>query len=326
MTRDKKNGLTWGALPLGASDLVRAEWAADGRSFFVLTSSGVLRCIAYPSLQELRKINLQQRCQTFGFCKLGLLVTLEPLQEIWIVDPDTFAVVKRLGITQLEKVLTGPSLVVAYVFSRDSGYFTASTGLPIRINLEDGTLAAMTTSRDPAVKGWMPSGFGSAALSPDGKWLFGEGGPLLRFRIDGTSLILDGRSHRGVGSGHRTGICVSPDSQWVCLPTGGGNDGLLYGTYVYHSTDLSQPAFDLKQGAYPNLVGFDPAGKRVFTQSFSHPLMVFDHNGTKLSEHTLVPVREPYHAKQYAAHPVDGNALLLRTTDKLLLVEFTSAD
>src|SRR5262249_62286650 len=124
-------------------------WAADGKSFFALTNSGVLRRVGYPDLKELRKVDFKQDCHDLGFCKFGLLVTLGQLQEIWIVDPDTLAVVRRFGISQLLKILTGPKFGIAYVFCREGDRFSDGADLPVRVNLEDGTVAAMTQARDP---------------------------------------------------------------------------------------------------------------------------------------------------------------------------------
>jgi hypothetical protein len=339
-TRNKGNGLTWAILPLGTPAareplsrpdpffqtpfVAGAGWAADGRSFFVLTRPGVLRRIGYPDLKEVRKVDFKQDCHALGFCKFGLLITLGQRQEIWIVNPDTLAVVKRFGVSQLLKALTGPTLGIAYVFCREEGPFNAEAGLPFRLDLEDGTFAAMRPARDPAVRQGFPwAGFGYPALSPDGKWLFADGGALLRYRIDGTTLTLDAASHTGMGGGHKEGICVSPDSQWVCFPNGGGNDGLNYATYVYRTADLSRPAFILHQGAYPEVVGYDPAGQRLFSQNYDLPLIVFDANGTKRGEHKFGSVSGSHNVKQYAGHPTDGRGLLVRTNESLLLVEFT---
>src|SRR5262249_16538100 len=111
-TRKEEDGLTWAILPLGtdaagqpqprpnpiqAPRVAGACWAADGRSFFALTSAGVLRRVSYPDLKEMRKVDFKQDCDDLGSCKFGLLVTLRQLQEIWIVNPDTLAVVRRFG-------------------------------------------------------------------------------------------------------------------------------------------------------------------------------------------------------------------------------------
>src|SRR5262249_5505042 len=226
------------------------------------------------------------------------------------------------------RALTGPDLGIAYVICREGDRFISpGAGWPVRVNLEDGTLAAMTDARDPNLPQHFHWGsFEYAALSPDGKWLFADGGALVRYRIEDTKLTLDATSHVGMGGGAKLGICVSPDSQWVCFPTGGGNDGLLYGTYVYRADDLSRPAFTLKQGAYPMIVGFDPVGKHVLSQDSQPPLMVFDQNGTKRGEYKFGTIRGSHDVKQYAPHPKDGRSLLLRSNEHLLLVEFAEAE
>src|SRR5262249_6874957 len=211
---------------------------------------------------------------------------LGQLQEIWVVDPDTLAVVKHFGLSQLMRALTGPDLGVAYVLCRESGFVAQGAVLPVRVNLEDGTFAALTLVHPEGVRPTRRGiNFEYAALSPDGKWLFADDGRLVRCRVDDLTLTLDASSREGMGGGHKAGICVSPDSQWVCFPTGGGNDGLNYATYVYRTADLSRPAFTLRQGAYPEIVGYDSAGQRLFSQNYQHPLLVFDLNGTRRGEY-----------------------------------------
>jgi hypothetical protein len=226
-----------------------------------------------------------------------------------------------MGVGELQKALTGPDLTVAYAFCRTAQF--GDPGLPMRVNLEDGTIAEMHLERSDASRRFIAlGGFGFPALAPNGQWLFTDGGHLLRYSIDGLKLTLDASSHAGMGNGHKAGVCVSPDSRWVCFPTGGGNDGLNYATYVYRTEDLSRPAFTLHQGAYPEIVGFDRAGKRIFSQNYDHALLVFDQNGTKRSEHKFAGVGGSHNIRDYAARPTDGRALLLRTNDALLLIEF----
>jgi hypothetical protein len=212
----------------------------------------------------------------------------------------------------------------SYIFTQDRDDF--GDGAPVRLELEDGTFTPLT----PAVATGLPNqfvrhrGFEWPALSPDGKWLFADGGRLLRYRIGGTTLTLDAATREDMGSGHKEGICVSPDSQWVCFPTGGGNDGAGYGTYIYRIADMSKPACLLKQDAYPEIVGSDPVSQRIFTQNYDHPLMVYDHTGKNLGTYRLGTISGSHNIKQYAAHPTDGRSLLLRTSQHLVLVEFAN--
>ncbi len=76
----------------------------------------------------------------------------------------------------------------------------------------------------------------------------------------------------------------------------------------------------LASGAYPRIVGFDPAGKRFFAQNHDFPLIVFGQDGTKSKEYRL-EVPGGQHVWQYAMHPNDGRGLLLRTDNALILIE-----
>ena len=110
----------------------------------------------------------------------------------------------------------------------------------------------------------------------------------------------------------------------MCFPTGGGNDGLNYGTYVYRTSDLSRPAFTMKQGAYPEIVGYDPVSKQFFSQNYDTPLLVFDVNGTKRGAHKFGQITGSHNIRQYAPHPKDGVGLLVRSKEELVVAQFTA--
>ena len=60
---------------------------------------------------------------------------------------------------------------------------------------------------------------------------------------------------------------------------GAGN----YSTFVYAVDNLKKPAFTLATGAYPTLVGFDPAARLVYAQNFDKQLIVYSDTALKLS-------------------------------------------
>jgi hypothetical protein len=171
-------------------------------------------------------------------------------------------------------------------------------------------------------------GLAAPVITPDGKYLFARGGieQLFRFRIDAKTqaLAIDESSQR-IAQGRIEEICVSPDSLYVCLPSGGGNPRGLnnhpevraYSTYVYPVTRINEPAFVLEQGAYPTAVGFDPKGGLVYGQNRSHQLILFTPTGVKQREYTFGQARR---VRQFLVHP-EGRKLLLLTEDKLFLVE-----
>src|SRR5262249_39535287 len=98
-----------------------------------------------------------------------------------------------------------------------------------------------------------------------------------------------------IGMGTMTGVCVSPDSKWVCLPTGGGNRGglpnhpqvKLYSTYIYPVENITRPAFVIHQGPYPTVVAFAPISQRVFSQNVDKSLLVCDMKGQLLQEYDI---------------------------------------
>lgn len=313
--------------PNQQANVVGAAWVAEGGAILSLTRSGLLQRLGYPDLKEQLRLDLKQECTGLAVCKYGLLLTLEQLQELWLVNPETFDVVRRFGVGQLLKAHTGPNLDVAYVFSRVSDKPWGKSSLPFQVNLKDGSIAALTVEggQDAALPpGWTT--WLDAVVSPDGKWLIADSRKLLRYCINGTVLSLVERTQEDLGSGKKHGICLSPDGQWVCSPSGGGLSRIGYATHVYRTADLSRPAFLLKFEAYPQLVGFDPVGQRLFSQSREGALLLFDENGTKRGEYKLPILRGFSEVRQYVAHPTNRRSLLVRTNDALTLVEIAAPE
>jgi hypothetical protein len=166
-----------------------------------------------------------------------------------------------------------------------------------------------------------------AALAPDGGALFVEASPghLVRYRIEGNVLTLADAT-APIANGGRGAVCVSPDGQWVCLPSTDGHEGLAQGLYVHRADDLRQPAFPVQTGAGTYVVAFDPSGGRIYAQNADQPLLLFDINGRPGPE---VPSEAfpdgPHDVIQFLPHP-HGRGLLMVTTESIFLVEFPGAE
>lgn len=242
------------------------------------------------------------------------------------MNPNTFAVVRRIGIGQLLTAHSGPTLDVAYVFSRVSS-LGMQTNLPFLVNLNDGSVAAMTVEGGLTAARQLGSvNLNDAVVSPDGKWLIAENRKLLRYRINGTILSFAERTHEELGAGENRGICISSDGQWVCCPYGAGIRGIGRATHVYRTVDLSRPAFLLRFEEYTHLIGFDPVGKRLFSQNDRSSLLLFDQNGTKRGDYKLPVLQPGTEVRQYVAHPANRRSVLVRTKDALTLVEIATPE
>jgi hypothetical protein len=294
-------------------------WSADGRSFYHLDAdAGVVRRIALQGFQEQARLDVQAPCRWLSPSGEGLLVTLAGKPEVWVVDPDNLQLRSPIECGFATRVVSAPGLAVAFASSGDGPRGSTCSVL----DLKKGSVVRQYSERDfPRF-----TGLGSPVITPDGKYLFTRGGmeQMHRFRIDGPALIFEESSQR-IAQGRIEGICVSPDSQFACLPSGGGNyRGLkdhpetgAYSTYIYPVSNINKPAFFLEQGAYPTAVGFDAKGGLVYGQNGNHQLILFSPTGIKQREYAFPKTRW---VRQFAAHPA-GRRLLLLTQDKLFYVE-----
>jgi S1-C subfamily serine protease len=293
-------------------------WSADGKAFFYLEpQGGVVRRVSFPGLREERVLEVGRRCAWLSVSARGLLVTLAEGEEVWLVEPVTLKVQAAYHIPGVARVESSPALAVAVaVTAREDAAttFDLTTGAPGQVYAGAGFAKRLV--------------FGLAAVSPDGKYLFSRDaeGHLHRFKINGTALVHEQSGPRVAPGGVR--IEISPDSKYVCLPTGGGNSRDVpdhpkvgpYATYVYAVTDLRKPAFVLEQGAHPRAVGFDPKAKQVYGQNLDKQLLVFGETGGRRREYALGPRGEE--TWQILVHP-EGRRLLIRTDRKVYSVELT---
>jgi hypothetical protein len=293
-----------------------ACWAADGRSFFVVSTNGELYQISNPDLVQTRIAELGTICRQVSTSAAGLVVTLPSVQEMWVMDPEVLSIRRRIGVSGLRRVLTAPHLAVAYalLISPDRG-----SGPPTRVDLTDGTQTGLSV---PSTATGFD--FRRAATMPDGRSLFAEAipGRLVRYQVEGDRLNATEETEPIV-QGDRGLVCVSPDGQWVCLPAWDGHANRNGEQFVYATGNLSRPAFHLRVGTGCHVVAFDPAGGRICATSFEHPLLLFDAAG---KPGPVVP-RELFPDGQQVVEALipnpDGRQLLVLTTETIFLVEFT---
>jgi hypothetical protein len=176
-----------------------------------------------------------------------------------------------------------------------------------------------------AVKGEVES----IAVTADGGYLLLGSDKITRSKILKGGALKFEEAGPGIAPGRRDhGLMLSPDGQYVCIPSGGGNNTGLplhppaknYPTFVYPVKNLKKPDFALELGGYPEVVGFDPAAKLVYAQNADFPLIVCNTGGIKQKEYRLKDVRD---VRQYLAHP-DGGKLLLLAASQLTWIEMKS--
>jgi S1-C subfamily serine protease len=286
-------------------------WDKGGKVFYCADSNGVIRRIRLDGFKEELKLDVDGVCNWLCLSKEGLVLTVSGSQEVWLLDKTTLKVKGKMSVGGVTRALSSPSLSMAYAVGQN--------GLTV-LDLKKGKGVKAYSNRDLG----QFFAFRHAAITPNGKYLFTQGGleQLLRFKLDGADVKLEEMSPRIAANGQT--IVVSPDSAYVALPSGGGNYQPLkdhpkvgpYSTYIYKVTDIKRAAKAISSGAYPRALAFDSKAGLFYAQNFQKQLIIFSQGGIKKKEYQLGG-GDP---KQFLAHP-QGRKLLLLTAQKLFYVE-----
>jgi S1-C subfamily serine protease len=285
-------------------------WSADGKAFFHLHADGVLTRVSLADMSEQKRLDVGRGCGWLSLSAEGLVLTVLDLQEAWVIDPDTFKVKSKIATPSPKRIVSAPALTTAYSVTGD--------GIQV-LDLKAGKVVKEYAPMD--LDGHAAGSL--ASVTPDGKYLFLVGGieQLDRFAVDGQELKFQQESQRIV-QGRVEGVDVSPDGSHVCIPCGGGNYGAKglpdsgpYSTYIFPAANLAKPDAVLRQGPYPEAVGFDPKAGLIYGQNFEKSLIVFRDTGAKQKDYDI----GVHDVRQILAHP-DGRKLLV-LGDKLCFVE-----
>jgi len=283
----------------GAAENGGLCWTANADAFLTLSLTGRLCRVAVPSLEEVRRLDIGQACGQLTMSGEGLLVTLPRLEEVWVIDPESFGVRRRIGVAGLQDVVSAPDLAIAFAF------VSGTDGeMPLRIDLTTGVISAVTLFQTADGAGNAPAHrFTRPALTADGRSLFAAGRTPTRYRVEDDRLIYEEADRQPRGGANET--IVSPDGRWV---SAAGR--------VYPADDLSRPAFELPETT--TAVAFDPAGRRVFVSGRDQMLTIFDLTGRRGP--TAAWPDRPTPARQILVHPA-GEGVLLRSDIGILRVE-----
>lgn len=310
--------------------LPNMHWSSDGKKLYLLNKAGMLRKIAVPEFREEKTLNLGQTCSALAMSRLGLVVGLPQIHEVWLVDANTLAVLKRIPATGVDSIASAPTITTAYATNRE---------LLTIVDLAAGKAANQLTPRAAQRAGGgrvkrSPDAtplfnFRLPAVTPDGKYFFCVSdesyddvfGSLHRFRINQNDLIYE-EVGPTIGKNPQR-IEVSDDSSYVAMPSGGGNTARGYTTLVYAVTDLTKPVVSLESGAYPRALGFDRVGAKIYTQDGGNQLLVFTPTGTKEKTYRLLNGQN-VDTQQFLTYP-QGHRVLVATGSQLLWVELPGA-
>lgn len=287
-------------------------WARDGKSFYALTEAGLLQQFSADTGASLKEKDHAQKCGNLALSGQGLLLAMLDAQEVWIVDPENLdAVKKKIMVPSVARVTAGIDATYAVAGA-------TKTGLHV-IELERGAV----------VKSYPDFAARHVRATPDGRFVFAQGDAeqLLRFRLDKDQLVQEDASPRIALNGQA--VCVSPDSQYVCLAAADGNgQGHLNhppasprATFIYPVTNLKRPLCVLNTGPNPQAVGFDPKGGFLVAQNNIKPIMIFMYTGNKRAEFEVKDVQGS-DVREFAVSPL-GFEMLIRTDERIVHVKLT---
>jgi hypothetical protein len=298
--------------PVGlAADRLAAPlcWDAAGEHFYALERSGLLHRVRFGDLRETHQLRIGRACSGLAMSRLGPVVALPELGEVWLIGPDDLTVVGRIAVSGARYVASFPGTEYAVIG-------TAEGNQVLKAHL--GRRAWVKVTLGPGDPGVPP------ALAP-GPYnrLFNVSSPRLGDitlqhigLVRGRRMVVEGGGVP-LGPGRAAGICTSPDGEFVCVPMIGGGEGLTRTeTPVYRADDLTRPVFALPAGIGA-AVAFDPAAGEVYAPDRDHLLVRFDPTGRRLHGYGFPGRRETGgDVRQLLPHPA-GRSLLMVTTDRV---------
>ena len=276
-------------------------WAdANGTAFWAIDGSGTIFRVSFPDLVVTQKIELGRRCCWLAASAEGLIVSVEETEELWVLDPATFAVKKAIKVPRIRHASSASNLSVAFAHLAPDG--PARDTDVLQIDLKTGAISKIASQ---CVKPWNPT------VSPNGKYLFFRSGNecLERYVIRDGNAVFEQKSD-GIVKGGGPGPLVSPNSKIISVPSGITSGA---GINVYPVENIERPEVILKPGK-PDVwvANADPTTGKYYAAG----LLVYDKEGKLEKDYKL----DAGNIKQMLVHPKGGKMLLLGS-GKFLLVE-----
>jgi hypothetical protein len=280
-------------------------WAEDGKSLMCCqTRDQTLYHFEVPSFELKAGVKLSQKPGWISRCRLGLLVTLPDLREVWLLDEQTFAVKQRIKTPESVRVVSAPPLAVAFV----TGHLGAVTQKLYCLDLQQQKVT---------VAGNVPPSRGGL-MTRDGKFLFTRDHLAIhRLRVEGTEVHLD--ASRNLTYGENRELVLSAAGDFVLVPKGKVGSLQDQAAAVIRTKNLDQSLAPwAADKPLTNLV-YWPANERFWARTESQQVQVLDHKGKVLAEAKSKLLPGGF-LQQMDVAP-DGAKLLLVYLDKLVWVE-----
>lgn len=283
-------------------------WDKDAKHFYCIERGNILRKISLDGFKDAAKVDLGTACTWLSMSGEGLLVSAPEAQQVLVVDPQTLETKRKIAAPKVARAASAPRLAFAYAGS--DGSRPGNESLLSVLDLKKGEIVKQYQAKELAEPKRLSPSFGHGTLTPDGKFLFTNNpGALYRFKIDGEKVALD-QSSGGIGGG--VAIEISPDGQWVCLPSPGGSSLVAgvpkYSTVVFPVNDLSKHAIAVTTGPSHRAMAFDTKLGKIYANG-SGQLIMYTMRGIKEEEHSI---KNGGTTQQILLHP-DGTRMLLLT-------------
>jgi hypothetical protein len=246
---------------------------------------------------------------------------MQSTNEIWVVDPATLDVKKKIPVPRPIRAAAAPALSLAFIA-------VASKGSKGALAERNPDLSVVDLKTGKSVGEYTPKQFKQfncfqgPLVTPDGKYLIAEGSPdLYRFGVKGAELEMQEFSRAGGRFNPSARLEVSDDSKFVCTPEYGGNNGAGGGVHVYAVEDLKTPAFSLRpKGGGFTCMAFDSAAGRIYSfMRVQGGISVHNNVGRVESDHPMNLPPGPS-ATTMAVHP-KGRKLILMDNNQLYYME-----
>jgi hypothetical protein len=298
-------------------------WAADGRSFYCIEVDTIHR-FNLDDLRDLgrwRRGNVTPHALSPSAEGLLMLCGNDPA-EIWILDPETFAVRNKITARDATRIISAPSLSVAFgIKGENRGIGQESLMV---FDLKKGAMVRELNTRSFEA----PVSYEMAAVSPDGKSLYtryndlAAGMRLQRFQINGTRLRYVGSSP--ASRSYMNHIGIGADGKMVALPLGRDTEQPAQAAqaarreselFVLRTSNLSRPALTLRVPAdCHEFLEFDPRNGGFIASG--NGLVLFDKTGRRRNavpagKPTMAVWTELLHPEGHTLLRVEGGGLYL---------------
>jgi hypothetical protein len=258
--------------------------APDGQSFYVLGSGGLLRQIALRDLTDVKRIALGNGCRSLTLSAAGLAVAAVGPGEVWVLDPATLSIKHRISVPGVQDVVSGPATSWGYAL------FQKQHAGP---DFNQRHVHVLDLAKGASVHRLSMMRFQHFVVADAENVLtVGEvvdNDCLVRHRVQADGTLARVQASPRLGN-TQTGIVLSRDGKYACLPTLGnvrigGGAVPQQAIHVFETQNLLQPAFSIPLGSSVRAVGLDTDASFAYAVSQQGQLSVFNFKGGKLADH-----------------------------------------